>query len=57
MKNDGKPKVFLRKFAIFDKDKECTHGLGFPWTGKMPCTGVKRCSLCGALEEEVRGEK
>lgn len=45
----------LRKFALFGRDKECTHGLGFPYSGKMPCTGEKRCPLCGMIEKDVSG--
>ena len=35
-----------------EREKECTHDLGFPWSGKyMPCTGVRRCPLCHTLKE------
>ena len=36
-----------RKNAIFDRDKECDHPQGFPWNGRIPCTGRQVCPLCG----------
>lgn len=36
----------LRRFAMFDADQPCT-GHHAPFTGRIPCTGVLWCSLCG----------
>jgi len=30
-----------------EREKDCTHPLGFPYTGHIPCTGPRRCPLCG----------
>lgn len=27
----------------------CTHAHGFPYAGKVPCTGPRRCPLCGEV--------
>lgn len=28
----------------------CKHGLGFPYAGTVPCTGPRRCPLCGQVQ-------
>jgi len=28
------------------RNEECTNRDWFPWTGRIPCTGVRRCPLC-----------
>jgi hypothetical protein len=35
----------LRVLAVFDADQPCTEHHA-PFTGRMPCTGVLRCSMC-----------
>ena len=35
----------LRIRALFDADQPCTEHHA-PYSGKIPCTGVLRCSLC-----------
>lgn len=45
-----------RIFAMFDRDEECEHGLGFPYTGRIPCTGPRKCPLCGLTPEEAMKE-
>jgi hypothetical protein len=39
----------LKIFALVPSERStvCTHALGFSWNGRIPCTGVQRCSLCG----------
>lgn len=34
------------------RDQECDHPLGFPYRGIMPCTGVRKCPLCGTEADE-----
>jgi hypothetical protein len=45
--------VVVRKkiFALFpeERDKPCIEHQ-FYWTGTMPCTGVRRCVMCGYVE-------
>ena len=35
----------LRVWAAFDRDKPCTEHHA-PYTGRIPCTGVLKCTLC-----------
>lgn len=35
----------LRADALFDSDQPCIEHHA-PFTGRVPCTGVLRCSLC-----------
>ena len=44
----------LRKNAIVDKDKPCTHPNGFEFSGKTPGTGYKVCRMCGAQQPSDR---
>ena len=30
------------------RDQECNHPGGFPFVGRMPCTGAQLCPLCGS---------
>lgn len=30
-----------------EREKECTHELGFAYTGTIPCTGPRICRMCG----------
>jgi len=41
----------LKIFALVpsERSKVCTHALGFAWNGRIPCTGVQRCPLCGEV--------
>lgn len=40
-----------KKFALIpsEREKECHHEEGFHWNGNIPCTGVRRCYLCGLI--------
>ena len=38
------------------RDKECKHAGGFPYHGIMPCTGERRCNMCGSILCERCGE-
>ena len=31
-----------------EREKECDHAMGFPYTGTIPCTGPRTCPLCGS---------
>jgi len=42
-----------RRFALFNRDGVCDHSMGFPYQGKIPCTGPKVCPLCGTREEDI----
>lgn len=35
-----------------ERDKECTDHI-FRFMGAIPCTGLKRCVLCGATVDET----
>lgn len=36
-----------------ERTKECTqHHMA--WSGRMPCTGVLRCTMCGTRADECR---
>jgi len=42
-----------RTFAIYrpgEKIDDVKHRI--MWNGKMPCTGVRRCTLCGAIFDD-----
>ena len=39
-----------------EREKECKHTSGFPYRGRMPCTGVQRCYMCGMLKEDYDKE-
>lgn len=39
-----------------ERTKDCEHGLGFPWNGRMPCTGEQKCPLCGLTRQEAEAE-
>lgn len=45
-----------RKFALLDREGICTHDMGFPYTGDIPCTGPQRCPLCGSTREVFNSE-
>jgi len=47
-----------KRFAALpeERTKTCAHPLGFAWNGKIPCTGRKRCALCGLTEEDAKTE-
>jgi hypothetical protein len=38
------------------REKECEHQF-IIWTGKIPCTGTRKCSMCGMNEEEIYRSK
>lgn len=44
----------LRVNAIWDRDKPCTEHHA-PYAGRIPCTGVLRCSLCLTEWDPVTG--
>lgn len=44
----------LRKNAMVDKDKPCTHPNGFEWSGTTPMTGYQVCRICGARKPSTR---
>lgn len=29
------------------RGERCYHTAGFAWTGSIPCTGVRKCHMCG----------
>ena len=33
-----------------DRDKDCTHEMGFRYMGSVPCTGPLVCIMCGATK-------
>ena len=35
-----------------EREKECEHPSGFPYSGAIPCTGVRRCRMCGTVLED-----
>jgi len=39
-----------------ETEKECDHQF-MAWSGKMPCTGIRRCSMCGLTETEIEKER
>lgn len=39
-----------------ERDKDCTHELGFSWSGKVPCTGRKLCYMCGEEQPKPNEE-
>ena len=43
-----------KRFALVpsEREKECNHPMGFPYTGKMPCTGLEQCPTCGTIKTE-----
>ena len=47
-----------KRFALFPeaREQECDHPLGFPYAGSVPCTGPRKCPLCGTGEEEAEEE-
>ena len=47
-----KPKKIFA-LVLSEREKECTHEAGFYYTGKMPCTGPKKCYMCGTREEDA----
>jgi hypothetical protein len=44
-----------KRFALNprERDKECSHELGFRYNGTIPCTGPKVCLMCGEQEERA----
>lgn len=44
----------VRKNAMFDKDKKCTHPNGFEFSGKTPGTGYEVCRMCGTRKPSSR---
>ncbi len=44
----------VRKNAMFDKDKKCTHPNGFQYSGKAPNTGHEICSMCGERKPSTK---
>lgn len=45
----------LKKYALDPKEreKECSHELGFAYSGRIPCTRPHICYMCGTREDEV----
>lgn len=39
------------KVLVDCTEVECTHHR-YAWSGKMPCTGMLKCVLCGKPEDE-----
>ena len=48
-----------KKYALVpsEREKECYHEMGFYWTGKIPCTGIRICYMCGTKEHEENARK
>lgn len=44
----------LKKYALgpAEREKECTHEMGFHYRGTMPNTGPRICSMCGTREDD-----
>ena len=45
-------KVYLKKNALYPSEriKVCDHKGLMQWSGAIPCTGVRRCRMCGYVE-------
>ena len=45
-------------YALFpaERERECDHPMGFPYTGRIPCTGPRVCSLCGTRIKDAEQE-
>ncbi len=37
--------------------KECNHAFGFPYRGRVPCTGPRVCPACGMYLEDFEKEQ
>ena len=35
-----------------EREKACDHPFGFAYTGEVPCTGPRKCVLCGTERKE-----
>lgn len=44
-------KIFAADPAV--RGQDCDHPSGFPYQGRIPCTGPRVCPLCGTRQEEV----
>lgn len=49
---------FPKKYALVpsERSKPCPH-THMPYTGTIPCTGVRRCTMCGATEAQIKGRR
>ena len=47
--------TWLKKNAAnpAERTKVCDHPLGFPYRGRIPCTGPRVCPMCGAFKEDA----
>ena len=36
-----------------EREQECYHLAGFAYTGRVPCTGLRVCHLCGTRADEA----
>ncbi len=47
--------TWLKKYAAnpAERTKVCDHPLGFPYKGRIPCTGPRVCPMCGAHKEDA----
>ncbi len=45
----------LKKYALdpAEREKECTHEMGFPLRGTVPNTGPRICRMCGTNREDT----
>jgi hypothetical protein len=50
MKEAGKYYKYLVWHGRVDKVECIDHA--YAWSGKIPCTGIRRCVFCGKPEEE-----
>lgn len=52
---DGSTMSPLKIYALVPSEREqvCDHKLGFSYTGDVPCTGPRRCAMCGTDERDV----
>ena len=42
----------VRAIAPEERSRVCDHPSGYTYTGLIPCTGVRRCHLCGSPQPE-----
>lgn len=47
--------TWRKKYAAnpAEREKVCDHPLGFPYRGRIPCTGPRVCPMCGANKEDA----
>jgi hypothetical protein len=38
-----------------EREKKCLH-LHMPYSGRIPCTGPRRCTMCGLTEDQINEE-